>query len=272
LNNNRLNLKKIGGSAMFAGFFSDWVLDWALANSAIIVSPDYRLLPESSGIELNEDIADIWAWLNRDLQAVLDQTGKQIRADMKKIAVLGDSAGGYLAVQLAIAHPEQIKVLVAMYPMLDLKLPYLTEKGHKPIFGLPMLPEGPVNEHIAKMQPDRIVTSAPGYERLQTFGFALVQQGRFFEFFGSEKSLFPMETIEMAKTFPPSFIFHGEADRAVPITASKNFVDKTLRLLPETKIHYVSRPGEDHGFDAQVNIEETWLKEGLEFATKYWFS
>ena len=44
-------------------------------HGAIMVLPDYRLLPEGSGKDINEDIQDLVKWLPEGLPAIAAQEG-----------------------------------------------------------------------------------------------------------------------------------------------------------------------------------------------------
>lgn len=46
------------GSSSFVGFFASWITEYALSKSAIIVMPNYRLMPEARGGDILDDITD----------------------------------------------------------------------------------------------------------------------------------------------------------------------------------------------------------------------
>lgn len=71
-------------------WLQSWLVEYAKANSAIIVGVDYRLLPEHNGREMMEDLADFWHWLFNSLQSFL---GSEIEIDLDRILIKGDSAG-----------------------------------------------------------------------------------------------------------------------------------------------------------------------------------
>jgi hypothetical protein len=52
--------KEITGSSSYIGFFAAWIMEYAHSKSAIIVMPNYRLAPESKGLDILEDLADFW--------------------------------------------------------------------------------------------------------------------------------------------------------------------------------------------------------------------
>ncbi|KAK9427919.1 Alpha/Beta hydrolase protein [Lipomyces doorenjongii] len=259
----------ITGSRLFADWFASWVIEYALLHSAIIVTPDYRLLPESTGADINEDVSDIWTWVHRDLPAFLSSCGSGINVDMEKLLVVGESAGGYLVIQSALSQPG-ISAAIAAYPMIDLKSDFYTKAFEKPILGCPMLPSNIIDEHTTKFTRNQIiVTSAVPPDR-SDLAFAIVQQGRLLDFFGNgPPTLFPMEQLEHVDSVPPLFIFHGRDDSAVPFEESDSFVTKLRTKLPESKVHFAVEPGE-HGLDATATLETPWLKQGLEFVTQKW--
>jgi len=56
--------------------------------------PNHRLLPESKGLDILEDIADFWKWVDSDLKTLVSREGgNQIEVDLTKTWVHGDSAG-----------------------------------------------------------------------------------------------------------------------------------------------------------------------------------
>lgn len=64
-----------------------------MEQSAIIVSPDYRLLPESKGVDILEDLDDFWNWVQTDLPGVIAARSTGLEVDLERIVVTGDSAG-----------------------------------------------------------------------------------------------------------------------------------------------------------------------------------
>lgn len=133
-----------------------------------------------------------------------------------------------------------------------------------------MLPETVLNDHLATIRTGEIVTSANPPDRLNLM-LAIIQQGRILEFLGKDPSLFPLESIESAKTFPPLFIYHGRDDSVVPAEGTEKFVEKFTRLMPEAKLVFKLESGE-HGMDHETDIKEPWLQQGLELATVEWLT
>jgi acetyl esterase/lipase len=68
------------GHRLFADWFPSFVLEWALKHNAIVVTPDYRLLPEANGTDILNDMKDFFAWLR-------NPTARRISRWMAVVAV-----------------------------------------------------------------------------------------------------------------------------------------------------------------------------------------
>lgn len=66
-----------------------------MSSEALIVSPNYRLLPEANGEDISKDMDDFWNWLQTGgLAESLEQLDKpSLSADLDRILMLGESAG-----------------------------------------------------------------------------------------------------------------------------------------------------------------------------------
>lgn len=82
------------GHALFAPFFAKWVDKLALKNDAVIISPDYRLLPSANGLQdILEDVEDGWQWSKNQLPAIMREKFPGIELDFGRIMLVGGSAG-----------------------------------------------------------------------------------------------------------------------------------------------------------------------------------
>ncbi|OMP85220.1 hypothetical protein BK809_0003888 [Diplodia seriata] len=127
---------RVNGTRLHAPWFPPYLLTYAIAHSATIVSPDYRLLPEASGLDILSDISSLWSWLFTSLHAYLllkDPLNTPCGVDLGQIMVSGESAGGWLAIQSALMHPNRIKVILGIFPMLDLGDEHFTRGGRRNI-------------------------------------------------------------------------------------------------------------------------------------------
>lgn len=51
--------KQVTGASLIPLFFANWILDLALLNGGIIVSADYRFIPEATGTDILIDTFDL---------------------------------------------------------------------------------------------------------------------------------------------------------------------------------------------------------------------
>lgn len=263
----------VTGASLFPFFFTNWILELATSQSAIVVSADYRLLPEANGNDILADIADFWKWVREDLQPYLKAISPESapEVDFDHILTNGESAGGYLAVQSALTQSVgSIKAVIGIYPQLDVGDDYYNKSFTKLLFGIPMLPNELVDTHVASTAPGAIVTSATPPSRVD-LACAIVQNGRLVEFLGSDKALFPVEVVGKVDSMPPLLILHGKEDSAVPVVGSERFVEAFKKKHPSTPVKLSLHTGA-HGFDDGATLETEWLKEDVDFITKYWLA
>lgn len=111
----------VNAHSLFAPFFSIWALKLALENKAVIVSPDYRLLPSANGVaDTLEDLEDFWQWTRSDaLTKMLQTCAPGHSLDLSRLLLTGSSAGGYAAMQLALSHPDDISAVATAYPFVN---------------------------------------------------------------------------------------------------------------------------------------------------------
>ncbi|KAF2000505.1 alpha/beta-hydrolase [Amniculicola lignicola CBS 123094] len=263
----------IGGTAQYPDWFSSFFIPFLQRNSAIVVLPNYRLLPEHNGYDILSDLFTFWTWYTNSLPSYLSSIAPGLELDTDKLLVSGDSAGGFMALQSALSTPKgMIKAVIAQYPMTQ----GLTRKRTATFFDRPAPPDSVLEEHLANMKPGDIVSGAFPPARLD-MSYTIAATKRWYEFFGpdSGSDLHPITRIETAKFFPPTVIFHGEDDSAVAIADSRAFVKKVGEVLgneTQETVRLFARPGE-HGFDSEFMEDDEgcgWLKEGLAYAEGYW--
>ena len=69
-------------------------MDLALARSAVLVRPNYRKLPESTGPEILANLAAFWEWFRGGLRAsVASATAGAVEVDGSRTLLIGHSAG-----------------------------------------------------------------------------------------------------------------------------------------------------------------------------------
>lgn len=187
----------VNGHRLYTEWLPPYIITPAQRSRAIVVLPDYRLLPGvSSALDILQDVQDFFVWLfEGDFQTHLP-TG--LCANLDNVLVSGESAGGWLAIQSGfIVGPSKIKAVIAQYPMIDMRDDHWSAnvKG-KYLQGSPTV-EQQVLEKILSAGSGRIVTNRIPPEGGELY-IGLVQQGRYGELFGQDKSLYPLELLEEA--------------------------------------------------------------------------
>ncbi|KAL0938098.1 uncharacterized protein CTRU02_207829 [Colletotrichum truncatum] len=265
----------IAASSLFPSFFQPWYFELAERHSAVIVSPNYRLVPEASMDDVLEDIEDHWKWIHAELPSFIQQqTNNRVSVDTKRILTGGDSAGGYLSLMAGLLHPDEIRASVAAYPCLDLKAAQFKDGAQGPTLGHETVPYSVVEEHLKKVREGvlpSVVSEDPKFERALLM-LALTHYGLAKDMFPNEKRyLFPFDKLDDGARFPRGgvFVWHGNEDSIVPVIGSKRLKEKIEKLDPELPFYLAVRPGE-HGFDHDAKIDEPWMAEGLEKLVKAW--
>ncbi|KAJ9246432.1 hypothetical protein DTO207G8_8970 [Paecilomyces variotii] len=273
----------IAGDSMYLDWMPQWLLQLANRHSAVIVSPNYRLLPEATGVDILDDIEEFWSWLHSpSLAETLKNHESKTELALSRIITAGDSAGGLLSIYLALSHPDEIRAATAAYPMVDMREPSYHTPPNRMMFGTPPLPASTITDHLAKMKPEDAALTYPPPERFPLF-IAAMQHGRVLEFYerGSENSprkddLFLVERLEKEGAKLPRggiCIFHGTEDSVVLARGSERFIAKAKEVMKGKqggdKLVLALRPGE-HGFDGDTNLDDQWLKEALELAVEAW--
>lgn len=251
------------------------VIDLAALHNAIIVTPDYRLLPESSGIDIISDLHNFYTWLHTNLASFLKNSYLQQTPtpDLSNILITGESAGGYMAVQsVLLGESKGVKAVIAHYPMIDLKDAWYSKPGKKLIWGqTPSFPDG-----WLKRQLETAAKSAkPVTERIPKDGepdlfIATLLEGQYTGILGSDSSLYPLENLkrikEQGKALTPIWMFHGEEDTIIPMDGTLKFVQDAWESVYERIV-----PGAEHGFDDDsVGLDTDWVVEGREWLKSHW--
>ncbi|KAL1968163.1 hypothetical protein VTN77DRAFT_1998 [Rasamsonia byssochlamydoides] len=273
------------GESLFPDWFPHWLLQLAEKYSAIIVSANYRLLPESTGLDTLDDVEDLWSWLHsHHLAKILasQHHPHPLELDLSRILTAGDSAGGLLSLSLALSHPDEVRATIVAYPLIDVDDPAFAAGSSTQLFQLSPDSDSVLDQHLRSIKPGDVVSSARPPNRLDLFA-EVIQYGKFPEFYqrGSENSphrgrLFLLERLENPETKLPRggiVIMHGTEDDLVPHAGSEKFIKKARELLKDKqgcdKLVLTLQPG-GHGFDCNVRLSDHWLNEAIKGAVETW--
>ncbi|KAF4996139.1 hypothetical protein FDECE_12563 [Fusarium decemcellulare] len=267
---------------LFAPFFPKWADKLAREHSAIIISPDYRLLPSANGVQdLLEDVEDCWQWTKAKLPEILKTKAPGHSLDFSQVLLAGGSAGGYCSVQLALSHPEAFQALAIIYPLIDAKDRLYLEGPRPGEHNVLRFPdeEIPSKEDALVWIEEKRKTpeSKDGFER-SPWAVSACQNGLFMSHIFDNKNLnkrefFPLERIEAGDSLPTKiWLMHGDDDSTVPIRGSDKFVNLVREKLPQTEVRYDVVPGQDHAFDFDEKTWESFADDALEFVTQAWLA
>ncbi|KAG9521920.1 alpha/beta-hydrolase, partial [Aureobasidium melanogenum] len=239
----------INGGRIYEPWFPRWVIELAAHHNAIIVAPDYRLLPESSGLDILSDLRSFYSWLHGHLDSFmttsfLEQTPTP---DRSNILITGESAESTL-----LGETKGIKAVSAHYPMIDLKDAWYSKPGRKVIWGQPppSYPDGWLDQQLEAARSAKPITGRIPKDGEPDLFVASLLEGRYTEILGSDSRLFPLENLRSLQQRDGTLKFVQEAQGGVK----------------ETII-----PGAEHGFDNDsVTLDTDWVFEGRKWLKMHW--
>lgn len=196
------------------------MIEYAISKDAIIIAPDYRLIPEATGADIVDDVEAFWVWLKGFLPSFAQSNLWTAQPDLSQILCVGQSAGGCLAVQSALIHPElNIKAIISLYAPLEWKVRSFTVPHPRRILGtMPPVPrkaEALIRSHIKKTKGTVRTTGDPA--EMWELLLCMLQQGRVPSFMMArpDPRLDIMGLLKQVKQLPPLWIIHGKDDSVV---------------------------------------------------------
>ena len=214
------------------------------------ISIDYRLAPETKLMDIIVDVEDAIRW-------VQEEGAKLYAFDESRVAVLGKSAGGYLAL-LSGTFQNRPNAIISFYGYGDI----LGDWYSRPSTHYNKSPKVSKNDAEKCITSD-ILTHADYPERWSLYLHAR-QTGSWASLVSGYK---PSEIYEkltpycpilnINSQYPPTFLLHGSEDTDVPVEQSKNMYSALTNMNIKTQI-YIQQNGE-HGFDG------TWQNTPEEF-------
>jgi acetyl esterase/lipase len=205
-----------------------------------VFSIDYRLAPETKLPDIVEDINSALQWLE-------SEAAKAFQFDSKKIAVIGSSAGAYLALMSGI-FKNKPQAIVSFY-------------GYGDITGNWALQPSPyyqamtrVPKELAKMLvSNQIISSGPIEKRYALYMYGR-QQGEWIKDItgihpegNREQLLHFCPLYHVNNEFPPTLFLHGTMDEDVPYEQSV-LMNKTLNQAGSVS-KLITIPNGKHVFD-----------------------
>jgi acetyl esterase/lipase len=194
--------------------------------------------------------------------------------DLDRVAVAGESAGGFLAIQSALLfnHAAKLRAVIAQYPALHTDLTTSADKGVRPPNDDPKL-RAVVDGYLESIEPGSVRVSTP-LPKLGVFLGAVLHSGwpTLYEMFGEDgegKLTLGRALAEAEEVPPPMWVLQGHGDSIIDTPRVDEMVERIRSERPRAVVKYTKRPG-DHGFDLGSRLDDDWVKEGVEFIKGYW--
>lgn len=237
---------------------SEEMIKFYTNNGFSLFSIDYRLAPETKLPEILRDIEAAILWIQLE-------GPKQFSIDPEKIAVVGSSAGGFLALTTG-TFTHKPRAIVSFYGYGDLVGGWATSPSKY------YCQKDIVSKELAyKLITDKILTEASVEERFLFYVYAR-QNGVWIEEITGVNPLNNKEALyqfcpnrNVTKEFPPTLLLHGTKDTDVPYEQSVFMRAAIIKQSVEAKL--ITIPNGEHVFDKnfQDPIVQNALKQVIDF-------
>jgi acetyl esterase/lipase len=216
-----------------------------------VIAIGHRLAPETKLADIIVDLEDAYAW-------VREQGPSAFNIDPERVAVIGHSAGGYLALMTGFRFEPRPSALVSFYGYGDISGSWYSQPD--PFYNQREL----VNEEVAyaAIQSSGIPCDLTDAEMDSRFHFYVrtrqlgtwptevtghdpATQATWFTAFE------PVQNIDA--DYPPTLLLHGQADTDVPFEQA----ERLAVVLEASGIEHelITNPGWDHMFDQAFSGE-----------------
>jgi acetyl esterase/lipase len=241
----------IHGGALIGG--SRWGLNPIQAEKYLnagytIISIDYRLAPQVKLQQIIEDLKDAYKW-------VRTEGPKQFLIDPDRIAVIGHSAGGYLALMAGFVLKPAPQAIVSFYgygdiagewysrpdPFYNRQPPVLKEEAYQAV-GTSVIS----NDQPGSRDRFYLYCRQQGLWPLEVVGLDPDKEPKAFD------SYCPIRNV--TRDYPPTLLLHGENDTDVPFVQSVMMAKELEHQGIQHEL--ISMPGRGHVFDRAMGEPE----------------
>jgi acetyl esterase/lipase len=235
----------IHGGALIMGHrgnIAGWQRGIYLDAGYTVVSIDHRLAPETRLPAIIQDVQDAFRWVREAGPRLFD-------ADSTRIAAIGHSAGGYLALMAGFCVEPRPKAVVSFYGYGDIIAPWYSRPD-------PFYCRQPLvtKEEACQAVGQSCISETPGQHDRWRFYLYCRQQG----LWPREVASYDPETEPAAfhpfcpvrnvtRDYPPTLLLHGDQDTDVPYQQSVMMAEALAQAGVEHEL--ITIPNGGHGFD-----------------------
>lgn len=223
-----------------------------------LFSIDYRLAPAAKLPDILEDIQDALHWIEKE-------GPKQFSINPRRIAVVGSSVGGFLALSTG-TFKSKPRAIVSFYGYGDINGKWATTPSsfycEKDI----------VPKDVAKtLVSDQTITEASIEQRFLLYVYAR-QHGEWIELITGVNPESNKEALKkycpihnITRDYPPTLLLHGTKDTDVPYEQSVFMRAAILKESVEAKL--ITIPNGEHVFDKDFHnpVVKNALKQVIDF-------
>jgi acetyl esterase/lipase len=240
---------------------SDEMIKLYTNNGFALFSIDYRLAPKSKLSDILEDVQDALLWLETD-------GAFQFSIDPKRIAVVGGSAGGFLALNTG-TFKNKPRAIVSFYGYGDINAKWATNPS-----AFYRLKDLVPRELALKLFLDEEISEGPIEERYLFYLYCRQQGVWVNEITGMNPlinkrilhNLCPINHV--TEGYPPTLFLHGTMDTDVPYEQSVFMRAALLKEGVYTRL--ITIPNGEHVFEKNFHdpIIQDALNQVIEFLKK----
>ena len=275
-NNNkpRPAIVSLHGGALIMGNrkgISRPVREFALTNGYVLVSFDYRLAPETKLPAIIDDIETAFKWL-------ATEAASQFNIDPNRIAVTGDSAGGYLTLVTGYRVKPRPRVLLSYFGYGDLISDWYSTPSPHPRHNPRKITADEAWQQV-KGPPVADASERKGdggifYNFCRQNGLWPKSVSDWDPHSQSEKFFPYMPVRNVTSEYPPTVLIHGTADTDVPFEQSELMAAEFKKQNIPFQFHRIvnAEHGLSGGDRAEIQKAErdafAFVKQYLEPSTK----
>jgi acetyl esterase/lipase len=210
----------IHGGALINGnreWIPEWLVRAARHDGYVLASIDYRLAPETKLSDLVGDVVDAIRWLRAEGR-------RGFGVDPGRVAVVGESAGGYLTMASGFLADPRPVALVSFYGYGDLIGDWYTRPSPHPRHQQPRLSAEEAYRQVSGPpiadDRDRVGDGGAFYQFCRQQGTWPTAVSGWDPHRDAEafRSLMPLANV--TEGYPPTLLVHGDRDTDVPVEQS----------------------------------------------------